>query len=172
MRRLSCALFSPRYAGENYKCDGCKSRALFSPRYAGENYIRGEKMSLKPEELKFSKEHEWVKIEGSEAIIGVTDYAAEQLGDVVHVELPEVESEFALGEAFGSLESVKSVSDAYLPLTGKIVEVNELLAENPGIINEDPYGEGWIAKVSATEIDEIDSLMDYNGYQSFLSEEA
>ena len=129
-------------------------------------------MSYEPKNLKFSKEHEWVHIEGNVATIGITEYAAEQLGDVVHVNLPEVSSDSIKGTSIGEVESVKSVSDIFNPISGEITEVNALLVESPALVNEDPYGEGWIAKVAMTDTTELKDLMDYKGYQSFLSEEA
>ncbi|MCP5464678.1 MAG: glycine cleavage system protein GcvH [Deltaproteobacteria bacterium] len=129
-------------------------------------------MSLNPEELRYTKEHEWVHLQGETARIGITEYAAEQLGDVVHVELPEQNAEFEQGEAFGSVESVKSVSDVYLPLTGRVTEVNATLADNPGIINEDPYGEGWIVNLQLKDPSKLEGLMSHDDYQKFLSEEA
>lgn len=125
-----------------------------------------------PDNLRYSKEHEWVKIEGNVAVVGITEYAAEQLGDVVHVELPEVDAEYGKEGAFGVVESVKSVSDVFAPLSCKIVEINEDLTDNPGIINHDPYGEGWIVKVEMTEPGELDGLMSADAYDKFLSEEA
>lgn len=129
-------------------------------------------MSYEPKNLKFSKEHEWVHVEGNVVTIGITEYAAEQLGDVVHVNLPEVSSDSIKGTSIGEVESVKSVSDIFNPISGEITEVNALLVESPALVNEDPYGEGWIAKVAMTDASELKDLMDYKGYQSFLSEEA
>ncbi len=129
-------------------------------------------MSLDPKKLKYSKEHEWVFVDGKIGTVGVTAYAAEQLGDVVHVDLPELNTESPKGTAIGVVESVKSVSDIFTPLTGEVTEVNALLLENPELINEDPYGEGWIAKVQIADAKELNELMDYDGYQAFLSEEA
>jgi len=128
-------------------------------------------MSDFPKELKYSKEHEWVKEVDGKYLVGITEYAAEQLGDIVHVELPEQDAEFGMGETFGVVESVKSVSDVYMPLAGKIVEINSLLADNPGVMNEEPYGEGWMVKVDATELDDLEQLMSADAYKSFLAEE-
>lgn len=129
-------------------------------------------MSEYPNNLKYTKEHEWVSLEGNIATVGITEYAAEQLGDVVHIDLPEMEREVDKGAAFGVVESVKSVSDIYTPLTGKVVEINEALGENPGLINEDPYSEGWIVKVEASQLSEVEGLLSAQAYQAFLSEEA
>ena len=129
-------------------------------------------MSEYPKNLKYTKEHEWARLEGNVATIGITEYAAEQLGDVVHIDLPEMDREVDKGAAFGVVESVKSVSDIYAPLTGKVVEINEALSENSGVINEDPYGEGWIVKIEITNSAEVEGLLSEQAYQSFLSEEA
>lgn len=129
-------------------------------------------MSFNPEQLKYTKDHEWVSLEGNIGTIGITEYAAEQLGDVVHVEFPEEGEEFEASNTFGAIESVKSVSDVYLPLSGKIVELNEQVSENPGLVNEDPYGEGWLVKVEINNNDEVEGLMNHAAYQAFLSEEA
>lgn len=129
-------------------------------------------MSKYPDNIKYSKEHEWIRVTGNVGIIGVTDYAAEQLGDIVHIELPKVGDEFGKGESFGVLESVKSVSDVYLPLPGKVVDVNSALESNHGLVNDDPYNEGWLIKVELQDKSELDHLMSAEGYESFLSEEA
>lgn len=129
-------------------------------------------MSNFPADLKYTKEHEWVKIDGKKATLGVTEYAAEQLGDVVLVELPGENAEFNKGDSIGVVESVKSVSDIYAPLTGRVIEANDMLPENPGIINEDCYGEGWIAKIEVTEDAEVKQLLTNVEYETFLSEEA
>ena len=129
-------------------------------------------MSNYPDKLRYSKEHEWVRIDGKDVVIGITEYAAEQLGDVVHVELPEIDADFGKEDACGVVESVKSVSDIFAPVSCKIIEVNEVLLENPGIINHDPYGEGWIAKAELTEPGELDALLSADAYDKFLSEEA
>lgn len=129
-------------------------------------------MSYDPQKLKFSKEHEWIYVEGDVATVGITEYAAEQLGDVVHVNLPELNTESTRGTAIAEVESVKSVSDIFIPLSGEITEVNPLLLENPELVNEDPYGEGWIAKMTMSDKGELKELLDYKGYQTFLSEEA
>jgi glycine cleavage system H protein len=125
-----------------------------------------------PADLKYTKEHEWIKIDGKVAIVGVTDYAAEQLGDVVLVELPQPDAEITKDDAFGVIESVKSVSDIFAPISGKVREVNETLLETPGIVNEDPYGEGWIIKIDIGDSTELGELMGAKEYAAFLSEEA
>ena len=104
-------------------------------------------MTSVPNELKYTKEHEWTKIEGSIATIGITDHAQKELGDIVFVELPEVGTQISTGESFGTIEAVKTVSELYAPLSGKVVEVNEALRDDAGIINQDAYEKGWIIKV-------------------------
>lgn len=115
-------------------------------------------------ELKYSESHEWVKVEGSKAYVGITDYAQDHLGDVVYVELPEVGTDVAAGDQCIVLESVKAASDVYTPVSGKVVEVNENLSDNPGSINENPY-ESWIMAVELSNPAEIDSLMSAEDYE-------
>ena len=122
-----------------------------------------------PAELKYSKSHEWVKMEGDVAVIGITDFAQDALGDVVFVNLPGVGDAAAAGEAFGDVESVKAVSDLVSPVSGEIVEVNEALADAPEALNSDPYG-SWIIKVSG--ITDTEELLDAAAYESFCAEEA
>ena len=121
-----------------------------------------------PEELQYTKSHEWVRTEGDTATIGITDHAQDELGDVVFVELPEVGTTFDAGDSFGTVESVKAVSDLYTPVGGEVVEVNEALNDQPEKINEDPYGEGWIVKLSASGEGDLLSASDY---EQFLEEE-
>lgn len=125
-----------------------------------------------PDDLKYSKEHEWVRIEDNFATIGVTDYAQEQLGDIVYVELPNVGDPLKCSETFGVLESVKAVSDCYAPISGKIIEVNDDLNDNPEQINQDSYGEGWMIKVELSNKSEADKLMSHAAYQAYLTEES
>jgi len=127
-------------------------------------------MSVK-ENLYYSEDHEWVREEEDCLVIGVSDFAQEELGDIVFVELPEVEEEFDKDDSFGVLESVKAVSDVYLPMGGKIVEVNEVLLDQPELINEEPYEGGWLAKIEISDESELDSLMDSVEYTAFLEEE-
>ena len=121
-----------------------------------------------PEELQYTKSHEWIRTEGDTATIGITDHAQDELGDVVFVELPEVGTTFDAGDSFGTVESVKAVSDLYTPVGGEVVEVNETLNDQPEKINEDPYGEGWIVKLSASGEGDLLSASDY---EQFLEEE-
>ena len=121
-----------------------------------------------PEELQYTRSHEWVRTEGDTATLGITDYAQDELGDIVFVELPEVGAIFAAGDSFGTLESVKAVSDIYTPVGGEVVEVNEALNDTPEKINEDPYGEGWIVKLRVSGDGDLLSASDY---EQFLEEE-
>lgn len=123
-----------------------------------------------PKELKYSKDHEWVSVEGNMATIGITDYAQSQLGDVVFVELPEIGAEVAAGAGLSVVESVKAVSDIYAPISGKVVTVNEALADAPETVNQDPYGEGWIAKIEITNQAELDELLDSEAYEQLVAE--
>ncbi|PCF67180.1 glycine cleavage system protein H [Staphylococcus pseudintermedius] len=123
-----------------------------------------------PSGLKYSKEHEWVKVEGNTAIIGITDFAQSELGDIVFVELPEVEAELTEGETFGSVESVKTVSELYSPVSGKVVAVNENLEDAPEAVNESPYEEAWMVKVELKDESELDALLDAAGYEKMIGE--
>jgi len=125
-----------------------------------------------PDDLKYTKEHEWVKIEDNVATIGITDYAQEQLGDIVHVELPEVGENVVRDETFGAVESVKSVSDCYSPISGKVVEINDVLSESPEIVNEDAYGEGWMIRVEMDDEGELEGLMNNNEYGEYVKSES
>ena len=122
-----------------------------------------------PEELKYTEDHEWAKIEGDVAIIGITDYAQGELGDVVFVELPEVGSTISKGETFGTIEAVKAVADLFAPLSGEVVEVNEKLGAEPETVNKDPYGEGWMIKVKLSDPAEVDSLMNAKQYKEKIA---
>ena len=121
--------------------------------------------------LLYSNDHEWVKVEGDEAYIGISDYAQEHLGDIVYVELPEVDDELAKEDSFSAVESVKAAADVYIPVSGKVVAVNEALEDDPALINADPY-ENWIIKVALTNKAELDELMTSEDYEKFLAEEA
>ena len=123
-----------------------------------------------PEELKYSKEHEWAKVDGNIAIVGISDYAQKELGDIVYVEVPNVGEELSQGDVFGTVEAVKTVSDLYMPVSGKIVEFNEKLNDTPELINTDPYGEGWIIKVEMTNPDELNNLMSAEEYKNMVEE--
>jgi len=121
-----------------------------------------------PQDLKYAKSHEYARIAGDEATIGITDYAAEQLGDVVFVELPEVGRELSKGDSFGVVESVKAVSDLYAPLSGKVIAVNERLNDESSLINDDPYGEGWIIKIAPSNPSEADEILDAKQYEELV----
>ncbi|RKZ00717.1 MAG: glycine cleavage system protein GcvH [Candidatus Hydrothermota bacterium] len=125
-----------------------------------------------PEDLKYTKEHEWAKIEGDVATIGITDYAQSELGDIVYIELPKVDSEVEQMAPIGTIEAVKTVADLYSPLSGKVIEVNEKLSQNPSIVNNDPYGEGWIAKIRISNPDEVKNLLSAEDYIELLEEVA
>lgn len=129
-------------------------------------------MTAIPADLKYSKEHEWVRVDGKTVTIGITDYAQDQLGEVVFVDLPDEGENFTQGDAFGSVESVKSVSDVFCPVSGKVVEVNDPLLDGPEVLNEDPYGEGWMVKIEVSNLKELDSLFNKQQYQDFISEES
>ncbi|SDD60306.1 glycine cleavage system protein GcvH [Sporomusa acidovorans] len=123
-----------------------------------------------PKNLKYTEEHEWVKVEGNIAIIGITDFAQSQLGDVVFVELPAAGTEVAAGAGLSVVESVKAVSDIYAPLSGKVVAGNEDLADAPEKVNQDPYGDGWIAKIEITGGEELGKLLDCEAYEKLVAE--
>ncbi|HEY2990545.1 MAG TPA: glycine cleavage system protein GcvH [Candidatus Binatia bacterium] len=124
-----------------------------------------------PEGLKYSKEHEWVLVEDKIAIIGITEFAQHELGDVVYVELPEVGEKVVKDDPFGAVESVKAVSDVFAPVGGTVVEVNDTLPENPETINEDPYGDGWMIKVEMTDKDDLKDLMSADEYAEYIEQQ-
>ena len=119
---------------------------------------------LIPEDLKYTIEHEWVREEGENIVVGITDYAQEALGELVYIELPSEGDEINKGDTFGAVESTKSVSDLFAPLSGEVVEVNEALLDSPELINQDPYGEGWLIKVKPFEADELSGCIDFEEY--------
>lgn len=122
-----------------------------------------------PQDLKYSSDHEWVRVEGDFAFIGITDFAQDQLGDIVYVDITVDEGdEIEAGEVFGSVEAVKTVSDLFMPITGKLVEVNPELDGAPESINTDPYGNGWILKIEISDASDLDNLMDAEGYQASI----
>lgn len=121
-----------------------------------------------PDELKYSKEHEWARIEGEMATVGITDYAQRELGDIVYVELPAVGTTVARGESFGTVEAVKAVSDIYAPLSGEVVEVNPALEGTPELVNREPYGAGWIIKIRIADVGEADDLLSGEEYKDLL----
>ena len=128
-------------------------------------------MANVPEDLHYSKDHEWVRVEGQVAVVGITDYAQDSLGDVVYVELPKPGEEFAANESFGSVESVKAVSEVFSPVSGEVVALNETLADEPEKVNQDPYGEGWMIQIKMSKPGEVDSLLTAAEYEDFTKGE-
>ena len=124
-----------------------------------------------PDDLHYSKDHEWVRVDGNVAIVGITDYAQDSLGDVVYVELPKVGDDFAANESFGSVESVKAVSEVFSPVSGEIVGINEALADTPEKVNQDPYGDGWMIRVQMSNSGEVDSMLTAAEYEDFTKGE-
>lgn len=129
-------------------------------------------MANTPEELHYTKDHEWIRVEGESATIGITDHAQRQLGDVVYVELPKVGERFETSEPFGSVESVKAVSEIYMPLTGKVTKVNESLNDEPEQVNTDPYGDGWMIVIQMENAAQVDGLLNAAEYEDYVKEEA
>ena len=121
-----------------------------------------------PEELKYTEEHEWVRIENDIAVVGITDFAQGELGDIVYLEIDTLDSQIDSNEVFGTVEAVKTVSDLFMPITGKVIEVNPSLEDKPELVNEDPYGEGWIIKIQITEESQIDSLLSPSDYKNLI----
>ncbi len=128
-------------------------------------------MSGYPEDLKYTTDHEWVRLEGNLATIGISKYAVDQLGDVTYVGLPREGDDVSKGEAFGTVESVKAQSDIYSPVSGSIVKVNEELEDNPEFVNESPYDKGWMIQVEISEPSELDELMDSGAYSKYVAEQ-
>jgi len=128
-----------------------------------------------PSELKYSKEHEWVRVEDDQvnlATVGITDYAQEELGDIVNVELPEEGDQVTRDDVFGAVESVKASSEIYSPISGKVVEINEPLFDTPELLNEDPYDEGWMVRIEMSDPSELDQLMNAKAYEKYTSDES
>jgi glycine cleavage system H protein len=124
-----------------------------------------------PKELRYSEEHEWVKVDGNKVLVGITDFAQHELGDIVFVELPEVGAEIQANEPFGSVESVKTVSELYAPISGKVVEVNESLSDSPELVNESPYEKAWMIVVEPSDTSEIDSLLTAEQYEEMINQD-
>ncbi|HHV26634.1 glycine cleavage system protein GcvH [Anaerosalibacter bizertensis] len=122
------------------------------------------------EGLLYTKDHEWIKVEGDKAYIGVTDYAQDSLGDIVYVELPDIDDEFEMEDSFAVVESVKAAADIYIPVDGRVLEINEELEDDPSLVNEDPY-ENWMILVELEDKSQLDELMDHEEYEKFLEEE-
>ncbi len=124
-----------------------------------------------PKEFRYTKDHEWIKVEGNIGTVGITDYAQKQLGDIVYVELPEVDDEFSKGDEVATVESVKAASPIFIPVSGKIVEVNEELEDSPELLNQDPHGKGWIFKVELSDEGELDELLTAESYEELIKAE-
>jgi glycine cleavage system H protein len=127
---------------------------------------------MTPEDSRYAKSHEYVHVEGDVGVVGITDYAQKELGDVVFVELPQVGTQIDLGDELGSIESVKAVSELFSPVSGEIIEVNEALADKPELVNTDPYGDGWMVKMRLSAPDEVDELMTAQDYEDYIKHEA
>lgn len=122
-----------------------------------------------PSDLRYTRDHEWVRVDGGEATVGITQYAADQLGDIVFVELPEAGRDLEVAKAFGVVESVKAVSDLFAPLTGEVTGTNDALAGEPELVNSDPYGAGWMIKMSVADKAQLDDLLDGEGYDDLIA---
>jgi glycine cleavage system H protein len=146
------------------RCAGLKPRLCLA-------ILRRRKMEAPPG-LKYSKEHEWVATEEAIATIGITDHAQEQLGEIVYIELPAVGEKVSKDDPFGVIESVKAVSDIYAPVSGTVVEVNEDLPESPEIVNEDPYGDGWLIKIRISDTADFDDLMESSEYEEMVARDS
>lgn len=127
-------------------------------------------MSNIPADLHYTKEDEWIRIDGDEGVIGITDYAQDALSDIVYVELPSEGESFQVGDTFGVVESVKAASDLYMPVSGEVIATNEDLQDAPEILNSDPYGEGWMVKIKLADTSELDNLMDPEAYSAYCDE--
>ncbi len=121
-----------------------------------------------PENLRYTKDHEWIRVEGDEAVIGITDFAQHELGDIVYVEIETIGKQLTTGSVFGTVEAVKTVSDLYLPLSGTITELNPKLNSNPELVNTDPYGDGWMVRMKISNLSESEDLMDAAAYQNLV----
>jgi glycine cleavage system H protein len=123
-----------------------------------------------PDDLRFTKEHEWVRVDGDEAVVGITQYAADQLGDIVFVELPAVGRTLEQFATFGVVESVKAVSDLFAPVAGEVTGINEALADKPELVNSEPFGDGWMVRVRLADATQVDGLLDAAGYENIVAE--
>lgn len=123
-----------------------------------------------PSNVKYTSEHEWIRLEGEIAYVGITDYAQDQLGDIVFVDITTEGETLEKGETFGTIEVVKTVSDLFLPIGGEVLEINPALEENPELVNKDPYGEGWLIKIKPTDVSEMDDLLDAEAYKQTINE--
>lgn len=125
-----------------------------------------------PNELKYTKDHEWVRLEGNVATVGITEYAQDQLGDIVYVDIESLDESVEAGETFGSVEAVKTVADLYMPVTGTVTEANEALDDQPELVNQDPYGDGWMVKVEVEDVEAVEALLSADQYKELISAEA
>lgn len=123
-----------------------------------------------PTNVKYTSEHEWIRVEGEEAYVGITDYAQDQLGDIVFVDVTAEGETLEQGEVFGTIEVVKTVSDLFLPVGGEVLEINPALEENPELVNKDPYGDGWLIRIRPTDLSQLDGLMDAEAYKQIINE--
>lgn len=123
-----------------------------------------------PTNVKYTSEHEWIRVEGEEAYVGITDYAQDQLGDIVFVDVTAEGETLEQGEVFGTIEVVKTVSDLFLPVRGEVLEINPALEENPELVNKDPYGDGWLIRIRPTDLSQLDGLMDAEAYKQIINE--
>lgn len=121
-----------------------------------------------PSELKYTKDHEWLKIEGNEAFIGITDFAQRELGDIVYIDINTIGDEVSKDDVFGTVEAVKTVSDLFMPVTATVLETNPALNDNPELVNSDPYGQGWMVKVTISDLSEIEGLLDADAYKALV----
>ena len=124
-----------------------------------------------PEDLRYTKEHEWLRTDGTDAVVGITDFAQDALGDVVFVELPAVGTQLTRGQTFGVVESNKTVSDLFAPVSGRVITVNQVLRDEPELVNQDPYGAGWMIRVAPAQREELESLLDAASYRAFVASE-
>ena len=121
------------------------------------------------ENLKYTKDHEWIRIEDDIAVVGITDFAQGELGDIVYVEIETIDQNVKMGDVFGTVEAVKTVSDLFMPISGDVIELNEKLESEPELVNNDPYGDGWMVKIKFENKSELDSLLDAHGYEKLIS---
>ncbi|MDA8106306.1 MAG: glycine cleavage system protein GcvH [Nitrospiraceae bacterium] len=134
--------------------------------------VRTKEETMNPDDVRYHKEHTWVKVSGKKGTIGITEYAQDALGDIVYIDLPEVEDDVEANSEISEIESTKATSAVISPVSGKILKVNEELSESPEVINEDPYGKGWIAVIELGNLSEVDDLMDATEYEKYIEEEA
>lgn len=123
-----------------------------------------------PQDIRYTSEHEWIRVDGEYAYVGITDYAQSQLGDIVFVDIPTVEEKLDEGEVFGTIEVVKTISDIFMPVAGEVLEQNEELADKPELVNQDPYGEGWLIKIKPNDVADVDKLLDAEAYKKLINE--